>query len=616
MRRTSLFALAALLLLPLGTVACGNDSCKTADDCPDGNICRLGLCIRDPGIDTLVGGDADALVDVTLDCDPATATDLVLNEILADPPAGADVNGDGNASTTEDEFVEIVNVSSRSVALTNVEIDVGGKTVVAGSFCLAPNAARVVFHTDGLPSLTNGGATVSLKVDGLVVQSHTYGSEGGGDQSLTLAVQLDRTSSWVKHTEIAATPYSPGTCANGNAFPDCDGGTVVEGDTDVTDGETVAACSTVPTAGDLVINEIMADPGAVNDANQDGVFDGSQDEFIEIFNVSASTLLLTGVTVSEGGGKVFTFPAGTCIEPGQAAVMFGTYVSGGDFGGALPFGYGGTFGLNNTSDSVFLRDANGDIIDSVNYGADAGDDQSITRAVDGDIASAFVKHTDAARSNGTRMSPGRCQSGAPFPNCGTGPVEGDQDVIEDVTDTTDTGPSCGPGATTGDLAINEVGANAGGVDWNQDGTPDNTDDEFVEIVSLASGAVQLAGVQLKDKAGGTFTFPSLCLEAGYAVLVFNGGGSLFSVSALPAGNATPQTGAPGLNNTAESLTLLDAGGATLDSFPESDATAGETWVRDPEKTGGFVKHTAASTSGGTASSPGLCANGKAFPSCQ
>ncbi len=556
MRALRPIALCALLALPVGSGACGNDTCKTNDDCPAGKICRVGLCARDPGLtDTLVTGDADALFDVTLNCDPAGATDLVMNEILADPPSGADVNGDGTASTTDDEFVELVNVSNRDVALTNVTIKVNDKTVVAGAFCLPPNAARVVFHTDGLPALTNGGASVSLLVDGLTVQTHTYGSEGGSDQSLTLAVQLDPTSSWVKHKEISTAPYSAGTCANGNAFPDCAGSPPVEGDADVSDSEIVAACSTLPVAGDLVINEILADPGAVNDANQDGTFDGSQDEFVEIVNVSASTLLLSGVTISEGGGKKFTFPAGTCLEAGRSAVMFGTYAGGGDFGGALAFGYNGTFGLNNGGDTVVVKDGAGTTIDSVTYGGDADSDQSVTRAVDGDIASVFVKHTLAAGSGGTRMSPGRCQSGKAFPDCGEPPVEGTGDVVEDTsgdavtpTDTTATdtatadevGPTCGPAAGVGDLVLNEVGLNPNGLDWNQDGTPNNTQDEFVEVVSTAAGAIQLAGVKIQDKSGGAFTFPNLCLEAGNAVLVFGGGGTLFSVSALPAGNAAPQ----------------------------------------------------------------------------
>ena len=43
-------------------------------------------------------------------------------EVLADPASGADPNGDGTASTTQDEFVELVNV-------TAVAIDIGGLTL-------------------------------------------------------------------------------------------------------------------------------------------------------------------------------------------------------------------------------------------------------------------------------------------------------------------------------------------------------------------------------------------------------------------------------------------------------------------------------------------------------
>jgi hypothetical protein len=35
-------------------------------------------------------------------------------------------------------------------------------------------------------------------------------------------------------------------------------------------------------SGDLVINEVLADPGSLNDANGDGVFDSGDDEFVEV----------------------------------------------------------------------------------------------------------------------------------------------------------------------------------------------------------------------------------------------------------------------------------------------------------------------------------------------
>ena len=43
---------------------------------------------------------------------------IVINEILADPPPDRDVNGDLAESTTQDEFVELVNVSGEAIDLT------------------------------------------------------------------------------------------------------------------------------------------------------------------------------------------------------------------------------------------------------------------------------------------------------------------------------------------------------------------------------------------------------------------------------------------------------------------------------------------------------------------
>jgi len=162
--------------------------------------------------------------------------------------------------------------------------------------------------------------------------------------------------------------------------------------------------------------------------------------------------------------------------------------------------------------------------------------------------------------------------------------------------------------------INEVGSNPGGLDWNQDGTASNTQDEFVELVSTSASAVELQGVQLKDGQGNLYTFPSLCLEGGYAVVVF-ANGTPFGTVGLPAGNAAAQTGLPALNNTAESLELLSATGTTIDNWSETSALTGESRVRDPEKTGAFVPHKTATGSNGAAASPGRCTNGLTFPTC-
>ena len=105
-------------------------------DCPPGRICRSGLCALNP-----LGGDAGfdipTLQDLSLPCDPAIPGDLLLHEILADP-GGGDVNGNGNVSPTANEFIEVVNISGRSVALSNVGLQISAsptKNVSIGWQC-------------------------------------------------------------------------------------------------------------------------------------------------------------------------------------------------------------------------------------------------------------------------------------------------------------------------------------------------------------------------------------------------------------------------------------------------------------------------------------------------
>ncbi len=599
--------------------ACGDDSCSSNADCAEGQICQIGLCIRDPGLgDTTLpdGGE------VNLDCDPAVGGELVLNEIMADPPANTDINNDGITTSANDEFIEIVNVSGREVNLSNVQLDIKGKLIPAGVFCLAPNEARVIYGGEVSLGLTNSGATVSLLVDGLITQSHTYGAEGGDNQSLVLTPELDPNGTWVQHTTVSAAAYSPFTCVGGEAFPNC---TVSTGgdDSDPDTVEVVPDCSGVPTVGSVIINEVLADPGSSldNDANQDGVTSSSEDEFIELVNVGTETYHMGGYMLLEGSGKSFAFPTGTCLAPGQALVMFGKYESGGDFAGAQPFGFGGSFQLNNDGDTVRLEAPDATVIDSVTYGSEASSDQSVNRAIDMDPSSALVQHSTVATSGGATSSAGRCANGNGFPECDGGVVvEPDPDVMDDttgdVTPPVDTAgpPACGPMAVATQLIINEVMANPGGADWNQDGVSDSGDDEFVELVSLALEPIALDGVSIVDAAGNDFVFGSACLNPGEAVLVF-GGGSPFAVSVVPAGNAPPQVGAPGINNGSETLQLKAADGTVIDNYSHASATAGVSNTRAPDGLGfGFVEHGTALNAIGSAS-PGTCLNGDAFPGC-
>ena len=119
----------------------------------------------------------------------------------------------------------------------------------------------------------------------------------------------------------------------------------------------------VPAPGDIKINEFLAaDGGTTNggvDSNCDGLLTNSDDEFIELVNVSTKTLDLTGLTIADALGVKFTFATQTTgsltLLPGKAVVVWG----GGTPAcpGVTDFFTNGTkhtLSLNDTGDSITL----------------------------------------------------------------------------------------------------------------------------------------------------------------------------------------------------------------------------------------------------------------------
>ena len=674
----------------VASAGCSNDSCKTDLDCPTGRICRLGLCALDPAVAGDLG--VDALVDVNLDCPPAEPGDLVLNEILADP-GGLDINGDGTADSKGDEFVEVVNVSGRRVGILNATIRVQTSSAHdfnLGARCLDPWEARVFFGSEASLGLTNSGGTVSLLVNGQVSQSHTYGDEANHDESITLSPQLDPTAEWARHSEVGVGPASPGKCANGNDFPDCTGSGNPDADLDaVGDGggaEVISCDAPGPLLGDLLLNEVMADPGTL-DPNQDGL-PNNDDEYLEIVNLSDHTLDLAGMEYHDGTGLKFTFPK-TCVAPNQAVVLFGGYAGGGDFGAAVVLGAGKSLSLNNSGDLALLRSADGTVLDSLTYGSEGGDDQSLVRETDMVPSSGFVKHSEAPLSGGAPMSPGRCQNGHDFPDCAASPtpdegpdaadagdagdapltdapsadsadgadvgpaqdasadsagdgaagdgaggdvagdaaaddsaVSADTDAAATDTGATDTGadtaPACGPPPASGQLVINELLADPDGTDINGDGAYSATQDEFLELVNVTASPLDLSGVTVLTGTPATtvvHTFPQGTCLAGKEAIV------LFGPCSAPCFLGIDPTSAIvfaadkslSLNNGGDSVLIQDGFGAPVDSVTYTAAK--ESWVRNPEGSGDFVKHSTVPAAGGAKWSPGTCVDGSVFASC-
>jgi len=177
------------------------------------------------------GSDIDYKLDGTIQTTNATtgvAPVFVINEIHADPDAtSGDANGDASISSTDDEFVEIVNRSGYSVDISNwiISDGYGDRHVVTNGTTIGDGVSLVVFGggtptnipgisqtaSTGALGLNNSSDDITLKdSDGGTIVTYSYGSEGGDDQSI--ARNPDYTGDFVKHSTITgnAVLFSPG----------------------------------------------------------------------------------------------------------------------------------------------------------------------------------------------------------------------------------------------------------------------------------------------------------------------------------------------------------------------------------------------------------------------
>ncbi len=184
--------------------------------------------------------------------------------------------------------------------------------------------------------------------------------------------------------------------------------------------ETLFTLQSTPQVATLAINEYLADPPdtIAGDANGDGTRSASQDEFVELVNYGLLPLNIGGFTISDEDASRFTFPSGTIVPAGDAAVVFGGGTPTGSFGNGTVNGLvfrvgGGGLSLANSADSIIIKDNLGTEIARRDYpSADGSANQSITRSPD--ISGGFVRHSLATGSNGTLFSPGTRINGTAF----------------------------------------------------------------------------------------------------------------------------------------------------------------------------------------------------------
>jgi hypothetical protein len=176
--------------------------------------------------------------------------------------------------------------------------------------------------------------------------------------------------------------------------------------------------ATATTGGQLVLNEILADPasGANGDANGDGIRDYSQDEFIEIVNISSANINISNWVLEDSVTIRHIFPEGTIVPAHCSIIIFGGGTPTGIFGGALTqTSSTNTLSLNNAGgDTVALYDASLNLILTYTYGDEGNDNQSITRFPDISGSDPMVKHSTVSSS---LFSPGTKTDGSAFSGC-------------------------------------------------------------------------------------------------------------------------------------------------------------------------------------------------------
>ncbi len=571
---------------------------------------------------------------------------LLINEILADPVLiEGDANCDGVVNTTDDEFVELINISpdlAVNLSLATISDSFGARHVFGPGTVLGAGETVVVFGggeptfdgsnpapwcaspppgveyavaSTNLLGLGNSGDSVTVTdVEGVILDTYTWGAEGNFDQSLNRKPEL-AFSSFVFHTTMPYTAlrFSPGSRASGTSFDDLPPDT---------------SAPTLPMDG--LINEVLADPDAVTgDANCDGVVNTTQDEFVEIVNHTLDTVDLSGARIDDGFGPRHVFAEGTVIEPGGGIVVFG----GGSpaFDGGPPWAWcvplpgdvsvvtasSGALGLNNTGDTMTLIDVDSAVIDSVSYGPEGASNQSLNRAPELTEGAALTLHLSMPDAT-TPQSPGRRAALGSF-----------VDAAPDTSDTggggpIDTGtPPVDP--TWLQAVLNEVllDPDAAGGDANCDGLVNTTEDEFVEIVNNGSVDMDLSLVVLSDAVLARHQFsPGTVVPPDGAIVVFGGGTPSFDDDAdkvwcasLPSNVqiVTASSGQLGLSNAGDTLTLtLDADVIDTLTFG-GEAGNNHSLVRSPEgdTDATTIDHDTVVDSIGL-HSPGREANGLAF----
>lgn len=290
----------------------------------------------------------------------------------------------------------------------------------------------------------------------------------------------------------------------------------------------------------VALTEVLANPEGID----------RDEEFVELTNVGDASIDLSGYTLSDALAVRHVFAAGTHLAPRHSLVVH----SGPSLTAARLVASTGQLSLNNDTDTIALRSAAGAIVDQVAYvGAISGEsihrtpEPLVDLGFDGKVdRGLWSRHTELSPA-GLLTSPGLRPDGTPWAQVEAGPVE-----------------QVDPGTSEHDVVIAAALPNPVGTDRPE---------EWVLVTNSGPITVDLSGWALGDLASPyrhVFAAGTL-LAPGASLKVYDGG---VHADGLPA-----TSGQLSLNNTAETVTLIDAHALHVDALSWSTAAEGQVITR-------------------------------------
>lgn len=338
-------------------------------------------------------------------------------------------DGPANGMTSTD-----IGVTESSATPAGNSLQLGGSGEFYEDFAWNPDAPNTFGSVNTGQTFVGGGGNIPPSVSSTTPANGAIGVAVDANVEIGFSEDVSVSGSWY---EIVGSSSGAHTAAVSggpqnyvlNPDTDFDGGEtvtvtvfasqVVDNDGANMDNDFVFSFSTELPPSNIIINEILADPppDIAGDANGDGIRNGSEDEFVEIVNNTGAPLDISGWTLSDAVAVRHVFPANTVIQDQCSVVLFGGGTPTGSFGNSVvQTASSGFIGLNNGGDTVTLNDGVVDVV-SYTYGAEGGNNQSLTRDPDITGADPLVEHSTATGSGGALFSPGTMIDGTPFAGC-------------------------------------------------------------------------------------------------------------------------------------------------------------------------------------------------------